>query len=59
MTRDIEQALNKAFEDVKIQSTRAGTHGRFGVYWDVKNGRPTIVGTKIEETKLIPQTESK
>jgi hypothetical protein len=59
MTQACEVVLNKAFEEAKIESSKPGTYGRFGVYWDAKNGRPVLVKKMVEETKLLPSHEDK
>lgn len=58
MQAGIEQVLNKAFDEAKIQSSQPGTYGRFGVYWDVKDGRPIAVKATSEENKLLPRSDS-
>jgi hypothetical protein len=54
---EIEQALNKAFDDAKVMSSRPDAYGKFGVIWDVKQGRPILLRPIMEPTVALDRQE--
>jgi len=49
MQAKVEQVLDKAHADAKIQSSMPGTYGTFRVEWDVKDGHPIGTARVITE----------
>lgn len=52
-----EQKLTKRFADVKMESSKPGTFGTYGILWVVKEGQPISMKIIREETETFSRSE--